>query len=1049
MSYIDKSDIEIFKELLQDANELRAQSGSAKLVREIVPIETWLEREYYVGQDGLYLYDYWKDQMKDIFNPKRELRVNEIIVTGGLGCLSFDTLYWTSIGLKTLQELYDLSAKGVTFKVKTDKGEEVITKVHKKGYVRTKKVTFSNGFEVEGSLDHRFRVIEEGKIGWVRLEDLTSEHHILYSKKPEMFQGDLYDLDKSYLMGYIYGDGSVTYNNGYKDDVSVISNLYQPEQSNRAYLRDISEKYIGGTEKDCTKSGKTMKYVRGTNRELINEWEGIGNSHTKRIPNWFYTKSMEDQAQFIAGLWDSDGTIAKDSIALTLCSLELIQGVQRILQGLGINSRYVIKGTTCNGKKGFAYRLSVQGYDNWKSFYEIIPIQLDYKKEKLRSLVEQDYHRNRRNIIPTLDQCLREHHGRHHLIIPRAYESFKPFRYGRQQVTLETLQAIHKFNKEWVESNDHLMYLLEGSYSVINAVKIEDSFNVVGDIEVPNTHTYLMNGLVSHNTGKSTFALFCMLRKIYELSCYENVPALFNLMPNIMISFIYFSVSIKQAELTGFGQIKNIIDTTPYFKETFPRETRINSLLKFPENLMMLSGSTSGHSIGMNLIGAILDEANFFNDKAQDVTSTIQEYSKVASLYGSIRNRAVSRFKTLGVDHSLSLLVSSSTTASSFTEDRINAARGNDSIKVINARLWEVKPKGSYSNKYFWVFVGSEMIDPFIVNHLEEITPYLDSLNLVTPKKQTIAQAIAVLPDYAKERFQRIPVDFKKSFQDNIIMSLQDIAGSSVAPVGRLFNSKPTYFKACENNALKHPFYKDEIVVSTMDKTQLKDYMRTDFKPLRRGIPRYIHLDQSVTTDYTGLASAYTSRYIKTEDGVVKPVVSVDLMIRVVPPKSPYKISIGKVRDFVFYLRDTLGLDIGKVTYDTYQSAESLQVLEENGFNCGTTSVDRTDEAYLMFVDMLYEGRIEWYSYKPAEEELFNLVHYRAKKKIDHLPNQRKDVMDAVVGAVWNAVQADYQLRGASDLDATPENIGAYFDEEDEEVFTANDFFGELAERIH
>ena len=51
---------------------------------EIVPIEKWLEDPYYVGEDGLLLYPYWKEQMIDIFRPK-VVPYTEVVITGSLG----------------------------------------------------------------------------------------------------------------------------------------------------------------------------------------------------------------------------------------------------------------------------------------------------------------------------------------------------------------------------------------------------------------------------------------------------------------------------------------------------------------------------------------------------------------------------------------------------------------------------------------------------------------------------------------------------------------------------------------------------------------------------------------------------------------------------------------------------------------------------------------------------------------------------------------------------------------------------------------------------
>ena len=53
-------------------------------------------------------------------------------------------------------------------------------------------------------------------------------------------------------------------------------------------------------------------------------------------------------------------------------------------------------------------------------------------------------------------------------------------------------------------------------------------------------------------TGKTTIANIILLRKIYELSCYSNIPALFNLMSSSKIMLAYFNLNLSQALLTGY-----------------------------------------------------------------------------------------------------------------------------------------------------------------------------------------------------------------------------------------------------------------------------------------------------------------------------------------------------------------------------------------------------------------------------------------------------------------------------------------------------------------
>ena len=72
------------------------------------------------------------------------------------------------------------------------------------------------------------------------------------------------------------------------------------------------------------------------------------------------------------------------------------------------------------------------------------------------------------------------------------------------------------------------------------------------------------------------------------------------------------------------------------------------------------------------------------------------KYSKISKMYTGIINRAKSRFVKDGADPSLSVLVSSTTHQSSFTEQRIKVGLNDPTVKIINAKLWEAKPAGTY-----------------------------------------------------------------------------------------------------------------------------------------------------------------------------------------------------------------------------------------------------------------------------------------------------------------------------------------------------------------
>ena len=507
--------------------------------------------------------------------------------------------------------------------------------------------------------------------------------------------------------------------------------------------------------------------------------------------------------------------------------------------------------------------------------------------------------------------------------------------------------------------------------------------------------------------GKSTAALVIFIRKLYELSCYENIRALFKLMSSSSIAFIYFSLSKMQAQLTGFGQIRDFIDSIPYFHEYFCRDEKISSILLWPqEKLLLTHGSEAIHGLGMNLIGAIMDEANFHKGESSESNqaSVVTAVSKIARLYTSIVNRSKSRFTTDGKDNSISILISSPTHSSSFTEERISKGMDDPHTKIIDAKLWDVKPVGTYSATKFYVFRGNDKLDPYIVDTIADFKGFTESagIGLEILKEWSVEDAIKHLSDAHQQLFVGVPLDFKRSFESSLIQSMQDIAGVSVAPIGRLFSSRISYNK-CVRAELEHPFTKQEFVISTGDTVAVSDYLRPGHVWRHPKAKRYLHIDQSLANDSTGISCFHIASFTEIS-GVMYPIIETDFMLRINPPKRPYQIDIGKVRDFVFYLVRTANLQIGNVTYDCFASDESRQVMTTAGLNAGYLSVDRDDKAYMTMVNLIMEARLILYKYIPFEEELFNLIHNRARRKVDHPINGSKDVTDSVAGAIYNAI---------------------------------------------
>lgn len=512
-------------------------------------------------------------------------------------------------------------------------------------------------------------------------------------------------------------------------------------------------------------------------------------------------------------------------------------------------------------------------------------------------------------------------------------------------------------------------------------------------------------------TGKSTCGLYILLRKLYELSCYKNIAGLFGMMSNSFTAFLYFSLTKYQAERTGYGQLRSIIDGIPYFNEHFCRNKYRNSTLDFPENVRMFYGASTGDMIGMNVIASILDEANFFGDSSgSDVN-----YGDVAKLHDSIMSRQSSRYTKNGINHSLSVVISSSTFQSSYTQQLYEKSLTDPSIKYARARLWDIKPKGTYSDEVFYVFAGNEKFDPFMIDSTADLCA---KLGISLDPSLSIPEAVSKLSQEYRNLIDEVPIDFYNIYKSNIIQGLQDFSGLSVASTGKLFTSRST-FESCIDQEIYPLFSKNEFTVETCndDPSNCIQYYLNGREFPHKECPRYIHIDIGVANDAYGIACCY-KHGTKLVDGVETPEYYYDFSLRIVPPPAPKRVSISRCHEFIKYMRDVLGLRIGLVSFDQFQSEASRQFLTENGFNVKYQSVDKTDTAYLFLVDCMYKNIVHFGQEfaESIKKELFDLIWYRQKSKVDHPSTGTKDRMDGVCGALYNAYITQEAVYDPSDI---------------------------------
>ena len=133
----------------------------------------------------------------------------------------------------------------------------------------------------------------------------------------------------------------------------------------------------------------------------------------------------------------------------------------------------------------------------------------------------------------------------------------------------------------------------------------------------------------------------------------------------------------------------------------------------------------------------------------------------------------------------------------------------------------------------------------------------------------------------------------------------------------------------------------------------------------------------------------------------VLPEITIDFALEIFPPQTG-EIDIARVRKIIFMLRDQMDMNVRWVTYDQFQSADSIQILQQNRFSCGKRSMDQTPLPYELLKQAFYDARVKIPAHNKLQKELVELEFDAKKNKIDHpVPNGSKDVADCLAGVVY------------------------------------------------
>ena len=517
-------------------------------------------------------------------------------------------------------------------------------------------------------------------------------------------------------------------------------------------------------------------------------------------------------------------------------------------------------------------------------------------------------------------------------------------------------------------------------------------------------NTLLESG--ARGIGKSEVACGCVgAYLMYRVMCLKNPLEYYRLKQTEKICFAFMNIKLALAEEIAISKFQKTVQMSPWFMNK-GRMTTLhgNPYWVPPEPIQIIIGSQSDDVIGQPIYFAFFDEISFI--KNQDVD---KQKKKAKDMIDTAIGGMFTRFIHNGKNPTMLVVASSKRSEQSFMEEYIKTltkTEGNN-VYVVDKPVWEVKPKGTYSDEIFYVGLGNKYLENLVIPDEDK-----DKLHLYKERGYKIIE---------------VPTDFKAKFLEDIDRNLCDFAGISSASSNKYMSAQ--IIMDCINPEYKNPL-PDIIETGNGKEDTVQYYNFFNMENIPRELmykPLYIHLDMSISGDMTGIAGVWIKgKKVSTDTNQAK-----DLSFRLAfstsikAPKGR-QISFEKNRNFIRWLKQ-VGFNIKGITCDTFQSYDLLQQLSSEGYPCEILSVDRVQDGickpYQYLRSSFYERRFEMYKSDRLFDECVDVERNIETGKVDHSPNFHKDALDAVCGATYNASKnaEQYAFEYGEDIETTIE----------------------------
>lgn len=472
-------------------------------------------------------------------------------------CCQGDTDIFTNNGIFKAKDLLDCAINTV------DDNLKIIIKNCKRVEKKESKLLLlktRSGYEIKITPDHKFYTID----GWVEAKDLNTDKKIATVRKWEINEKEILPLNIvigdvkhppifnsrividenfAYFVGTFLGDGDF---NAENNNIMGITTSHSAVEQNINNICINAKIHVCKIKSSNCKTSYRYDFANKQLKEFLlshgaphknikNGKKGHDKSKSRNIyiDNIFLTAKKSLLANLIAGYFDTDGNIGKERIRFVSVSPKMLKTLQYALLRFGIiSSFYEIKRykEACenveSGKWSKAYGLSISG-NNIGTFYDCINSRVQYKLDKLKFYaLNRKYNKTNYDTIPITEKIIIV---RKKLKIPtyiysdarkRARETgCDRSKFKTEAIKLMTnfrcsdpskdllLKIISEFEKYGTcPELDELRKYANSDILWDKIVSIEEAeIETVYDFQVEDTHNFIGNGFVLHNSISNRF----------------------------------------------------------------------------------------------------------------------------------------------------------------------------------------------------------------------------------------------------------------------------------------------------------------------------------------------------------------------------------------------------------------------------------------------------------------------------------------------------------------------------------------------------------------